>query len=143
MAVDGGMLERKRWWGLVREGSRQRRCQDGWIRRPLTLPRISPPLHADPSMGGVDLGTMAAEWRRGGGGVGAGEGMGSMMATDQLSFGRIRLLGLKILFFLTKIVFTNLTCTHVCKRLRYRMRKCRWSDPPPTKTNSDRMQYIF
>lgn len=35
----------------------------------------------------------------GGGGVGAGEGMGSMMATDQLSFGRIRLLGLKIFFF--------------------------------------------
>lgn len=94
VAVDGGMLERKRWWGLVREGSRQRRCQDGWIRRPLTLPRISPPLHVDPSMGGVDLGTMAAEWRRG-----WGEGMGSMMATDQLSFGRIRLLGLKILFF--------------------------------------------
>lgn len=72
MAVDGGMLERKRWWGLVREGSRQRRCQDGWIRRPLTLPRISPPLHADPSMGGVDLGTMAAEWRRGGGCGGGG-----------------------------------------------------------------------
>lgn len=86
MAVDGGMLERKRRWGLVREGSRQWRCQDGWIRRPLTLLRISPPLHVDPSMGGVDLGATAAMWRPGGGG---GGGMGSMMATDQVSVGRI------------------------------------------------------
>lgn len=68
VAVDGGMLKRKRRWGLVREGSRQRRCQDGWIRRPLTFPRISPPLHADPSMGGVDLGATVAVWRRGWGG---------------------------------------------------------------------------